>query len=226
MCAQGLAKFSVNIIIVDQTVKKEAAGRADGIQPRTIDVLQSYGLANHLLSEGNQMHLAAFYNPALMVAFNELVVHQMSQRLQLVFCLRLMQISSDAKELADPHLHPVKVMLKWLDGDESTEVVRAKYVVGADGTHSWIRKVLDIDMEGIEQELTQVIHKEDFAPMHILGQFNLGFIIACQVALNEVERNLGADDLFIVDQHVADKKYNFETLQQTTKIESQNLVQP
>ena len=31
------------------------------------------------------------------------------------------------------------------------------------------------------------------------------------------------DDLFIVDQHAADEKYNFETLQRTTKIDSQKL---
>jgi DNA mismatch repair protein PMS2 len=31
------------------------------------------------------------------------------------------------------------------------------------------------------------------------------------------------DDLFIVDQHAADEKYNFEMLQETTKIESQKL---
>jgi DNA mismatch repair protein PMS2 len=31
------------------------------------------------------------------------------------------------------------------------------------------------------------------------------------------------DDVFIVDQHAADEKYNFETLQLTTKIDSQKL---
>jgi DNA mismatch repair protein PMS2 len=29
--------------------------------------------------------------------------------------------------------------------------------------------------------------------------------------------------LFIVDQHAADEKYNFETLQATTRLESQRL---
>lgn len=49
--------------------------------------------------------------------------------------------------------------------------------------------------------------------MSIIGQFNLGFIIT----------KLDAD-LFIVDQHATDEKYNFETLQNTTKITSQKLV--
>jgi len=42
--------------------------------------------------------------------------------------------------------------------------------------------------------------------MEVVGQFNLGFIVA---KLNK--------DLFIVDQHAADEKYNFETLQRTTE---------
>lgn len=76
--------------------------------------------------------------------------------------------------------------------------------------------------------LSRVIEKADFAAMEILGQFNLGFII---VRLRKpmgsesgVNDGTGMDDLFIVDQHAADEKYNFETLQQTTKIESQTLI--
>lgn len=49
--------------------------------------------------------------------------------------------------------------------------------------------------------------------MKIIGQFNLGFIIA----------RLG-NDLFIIDQHASDEKYNFETLQRTTSLKSQKLV--
>ena len=49
--------------------------------------------------------------------------------------------------------------------------------------------------------------------MEAVGQFNLGFIIA---QLNR--------DLFIIDQHAADEKHNFETLQRTTRLQPQNLV--
>ncbi|TDL18204.1 DNA mismatch repair protein MutL [Rickenella mellea] len=87
--------------------------------------------------------------------------------------------------------------------------------------------------ESAEQELSRVIHKEDFMNMQILGQFNLGFIIARKHTESQNEAGergsgvyAGMDDLFIIDQHAADEKYNFETLQQTTKIESQRLYQP
>ncbi|KAH8277682.1 hypothetical protein KR018_003476 [Drosophila ironensis] len=66
-----------------------------------------------------------------------------------------------------------------------------------------------------EAELQREIGKEDFARMDIIGQFNLGFIIV------KLE-----DDLFIVDQHACDEKYNFETLQRTTQLEYQRLAVP
>jgi len=74
------------------------------------------------------------------------------------------------------------------------------------------------DDEKAVTALARVIDKQDFDSMDVVGQFNLGFII--------VRRRKGSDqldDLFIVDQHAADEKYNFETLQETTKIESQKL---
>lgn len=49
--------------------------------------------------------------------------------------------------LADPNSYPVKVVLKHLDS-EVEEVVHAKYVLGADGAHSWVRKELGFTMDG------------------------------------------------------------------------------
>ena len=71
------------------------------------------------------------------------------------------------------------------------------------------------DNSSAEAELDRQLSKSDFAAMDIFGQFNLGFLI---VGLRQ--------DLFIVDQHATDEKYNFETLQRTTVIGSQRMVQP
>lgn len=51
--------------------------------------------------------------------------------------------------------------------------------------------------------------------MEVIGQFNLGFILA----------RLGKE-LFIVDQHAADEKFNFERLQQITRLNKQPLLRP
>ncbi|KAL4438704.1 hypothetical protein ABPG77_006308 [Micractinium sp. CCAP 211/92] len=66
-----------------------------------------------------------------------------------------------------------------------------------------------------EQELQRVLDKADFARMEVIGQFNLGFILA----------KLGRD-LFIIDQHASDEKYNFERLQRTTQLNKQPLLVP
>ncbi|KAF1315546.1 Mismatch repair endonuclease pms1, partial [Globisporangium splendens] len=63
--------------------------------------------------------------------------------------------------------------------------------------------------------LQRVLKKDDFKRMQVLGQFNLGFIIG------KLD-----DDLFIVDQHASDEKFNYETLQQTTVLHQQPLVRP
>lgn len=63
--------------------------------------------------------------------------------------------------------------------------------------------------------LQRVLKKEDFKRMEVLGQFNLGFIIG------KLD-----NDLFIIDQHASDEKFNYETLQQTTIMHQQPLVRP
>ncbi|KAH7880199.1 uncharacterized protein C8R40DRAFT_989619, partial [Lentinula edodes] len=67
-----------------------------------------------------------------------------------------------------------------------------------------------------EAALSRVISKEDFKEIEVLGRFNLGFIIKSGIE-RQLEESL-LHDLIIVDQHAANEKYNFETLQQTTNI--------
>ncbi|MFS7901713.1 putative ribosomal protein S5 domain 2-type [Helianthus anomalus] len=64
-------------------------------------------------------------------------------------------------------------------------------------------------------ELEKLFKKEDFGRMKVIGQFNLGFIIG------KLEQ-----DLFIVDQHAADEKYNYERLSQSTILNQQPLLRP
>ncbi|XP_068723012.1 mismatch repair endonuclease PMS2-like [Montipora capricornis] len=66
-----------------------------------------------------------------------------------------------------------------------------------------------------EKELTTNISKDMFERMEILGQFNLGFIIT------KLD-----NDLFIIDQHASDEKFNFEDQQRNVTIKSQRLIIP
>lgn len=55
MAANALSSFGVNVRIIDQCSQNEFYGRATGVQPQTIEMLQCYGLASRLLREGNQL---------------------------------------------------------------------------------------------------------------------------------------------------------------------------
>ncbi|XP_061765069.1 mismatch repair endonuclease PMS2 [Nerophis ophidion] len=69
--------------------------------------------------------------------------------------------------------------------------------------------------QSAEEELKKAISKDMFKDMEIVGQFNLGFIIT---KLNS--------DIFMIDQHATDEKYNFEMLEQHTVLQGQKLIAP
>ncbi|KAH9479232.1 Phenol hydroxylase [Psilocybe cubensis] len=181
MACNALARSGVNVRIIDQRPDKVAAGQADGIQPRTIEVFQSYGLAERLLKEGNQMHMAAFYNPSADGGIEltdrvpdvtatsarypfEVTLHQGAIESIFLDSMRehgveisrpviptSLTLSEDETLLNDPQAYPVRVELqKILENGEAgeTEVVHAKFVIGADGAHSWVRRTLSISMDG------------------------------------------------------------------------------
>ncbi|KAK5633118.1 hypothetical protein RRF57_008832 [Xylaria bambusicola] len=87
-----------------------------------------------------------------------------------------------------------------------------------------------LDADDAEEKLSLTISKSDFDKMKIIGQFNLGFVLASRPAEdNSFDTPSGSgrdDELFIIDQHATDEKYNFERLQASTVVQSQRLVHP
>lgn len=199
MAANALSSFGINIRIIDQRPESIPAGQADGIQPRTIEVFQSYGLANRLLKEGNQMWEHSFWNPGPNGTIErtdrapdvtaptaryqfEVTLHQgaienifldaMSMRGLIVdrpttvhdFRVRSVDESKDGYnvEVTLSHLKAAistgnaqvhsnietsNVMINKNENIEQT-IILAKYVIGCDGAHSWVRKKLGFVMDG------------------------------------------------------------------------------
>lgn len=95
---------------------------------------------------------------------------------------------------------------------------------------------LEAGTQVAEDKLSLTIHKGDFSKMKIVGQFNLGFILAVRPGTSAAASTATAaacadetrndDELFIIDQHASDEKFNFERLQATTTVQSQRLVRP
>ncbi|KAG9313140.1 FAD-binding monooxygenase [Chiua virens] len=203
ICANALARAGIDVKIIDRRYKSFHAstsralietliphyhsplgvpyGQADGIQSRSMEVLQSYGLAELILREAAQVHMSAFYNPghdggikctgrapvssdfSARYPFEVTLRHAMIESIfldalknngVLVDCPRqpsAMEISENLDELSSTSSHPVKVTVEHFgaaEGDNKTEIIHAKFVVGADGAHSWVRKTLGIEMQG------------------------------------------------------------------------------
>jgi len=63
--------------------------------------------------------------------------------------------------------------------------------------------------------LKSQLSKIDFKKLRVIGQFNMGFILCSYLT-----------ELYIIDQHAADEKYNYERLASTTILQSQPLLKP
>lgn len=77
--------------------------------------------------------------------------------------------------------------------------------------------------------LQRRIQKSDFPRMRCLGQFNLGFILTRLDRVRDdgddaCDSNATAFDLFIVDQHASDEKFNFERLSRDAELKRQRLI--
>lgn len=73
-----------------------------------------------------------------------------------------------------------------------------------------------INVDDDSKHSTVSLTKQDFEGMCVIGQFNLGFIVTkC--------RN---NNLWVLDQHACDEKYNFERLCASTVIQEQKLLVP
>ncbi|KND04087.1 DNA mismatch repair protein MutL [Spizellomyces punctatus DAOM BR117] len=137
------------------------------------------------------------------------------------------RVKKSRKQAADGTRHRAFALRKYLadissgatmafDPVQITARMRQRQRQRAELRKRQIRTVpLVTDENTAVEELNRLIRKEDFKRMQVLGQFNLGFIVV----------RLG-NDLFIIDQHASDEKYNYENLKRTMKIETQKLLQP
>ena len=94
-----------------------------------------------------------------------------------------------------------------------------------------LESILRIDQSKMKSDVREMeekvgllsLSKSEFANMRVIGQFNFGFVLA---ATNVQTTAISSQDLFIIDQHASDEKYNFETLENTLSVTSQRLAHP
>jgi len=75
----------------------------------------------------------------------------------------------------------------------------------------------DAFIDKMIETVSRTFRKNQFLSLFLVGQFNLGFIVCILPEANEI---------FIIDQHAADEKFNFERFMRDQKIVSQHLIAP
>ncbi|KAL9039242.1 MAG: hypothetical protein Q9180_002642, partial [Flavoplaca navasiana] len=148
--------------------------RADGVQPRFLELLHSWGLAAEVHEEGPLIERTAIYKDGRKLLFTR--SHQSDSRyrglhiitqgqLEHVYIRDLLRhhmlverstVITDfdvaPADVANPSTHPVRAVLHNMKGT-TTETVHAKFLVGADGASSMIRKRLEIPFHGVSTNI-------------------------------------------------------------------------
>ncbi|KKK14523.1 hypothetical protein AOCH_004926 [Aspergillus ochraceoroseus] len=169
-----LARYGLDddsLLCVDAKPGTLKSGQADGLQPRTLEVLKSLGLVDEILNDGCHMEEVAFWNPSanpdeviertstvpdvsVPARYqHEVTIHQ--GRIERILETDLLRYSKRGVQ-RDTRLVSARVdddedefpVVAELETAGVKRVARAKYLVGADGAHSVVRREMGLSLEG------------------------------------------------------------------------------
>ena len=216
MLANWLSRFDLKVRVVDKRGTKVFNGQADGLQCRTLEILDSFDIGYRPWREANHMIEIGLWNPDQngrirrsnripdtipgISRFQQVVLHQ--GRIERFFLDAIKEnngsfevergvlptsFSFDKSKAADFKDYPITVTLRTLTEEEATpqqsngskvqdglfrsnlapddtadlikaaelngranrtETVRARFMVGCDGAHSWTRQQLGFSLNG------------------------------------------------------------------------------
>ncbi|KAL8708121.1 MAG: hypothetical protein Q9220_006975 [cf. Caloplaca sp. 1 TL-2023] len=200
MAALWMARYGIKTCVIDRREEDVRVGHADGIQCRSLEILDSFDMVDRIWKESCHMAEMCMWNPdsdGLIRRSSRMSntipglsrfpcgVLLAQHRIEKVFLEELQKyptvhfrrsvvptsIKLDRNGMVDLDSHPVTVELrqearqdvdvlsngvtshengsrKRKRNQNGEEAIRAKYVLGCDGAHSWTRKQLGFGMEG------------------------------------------------------------------------------
>ncbi|OMP87688.1 Phenol 2-monooxygenase, partial [Diplodia seriata] len=173
--AAWMARCGINARIVDKRGTKIFAGQADGLQCRSLEMFDSFGFAHRAWREANHM-LEVWpdtFPPLVRGKLTGADAESLEVDESLVDDNAAYPLTVKLRHLSDEEATPAQSLasdgakasdglfrsnlsaddtddlLRKSSGREGTsEILRAKYMVGCDGAHSWTRRQLGFELEG------------------------------------------------------------------------------
>lgn len=159
----------------DKNTGPLVAGRADGVQPRFLETLSTWGLATEVHEEGPIIERTAIYHNGVLLHHGH--SHQSDSRyrglhiitqgqLERIFVrdllrhrvlvertttLKEFEVDPILADSADPATYPIRCVIE--DGEGIENPIQAKFLIGSDGASSAIRRKLEIPFDGISTDI-------------------------------------------------------------------------
>ncbi|KSU76890.1 phenol 2-monooxygenase [Pseudarthrobacter enclensis] len=177
LAAAQLSMFpNVTTRIIERRPGRLAIGQADGIQARSVETFQAFGFAERIIAEAYRITEMAFWKPdpanhaniirSARAADDEMGIsefpHLIVNQARVLDYFAEFAANSPTRlkpdygyefeglQVADSGDYPVTVTLRHTSGPREGQerIVRAKYVVGADGARSKVRQAIGCTLAG------------------------------------------------------------------------------
>jgi 2-polyprenyl-6-methoxyphenol hydroxylase-like FAD-dependent oxidoreductase len=208
-----LARRGIDIRIVDPLVQPPQYAKAVGVQPRTLEVFEGMGVLNRILAaaiqmfgqivyvNGEKVAQVEFATPAdVPFGFAAIPQYATERILREELAMYGVQVERGLRVVAfDQDADGVTATL---DGNGAQHSVRAGYLVGADGAHSTVRKVLGLTFEGAA-----------FDEQYMLGDVDVDWSVPRGWALRCMHQAYGkTDDLLVCIPLPGRRRYRMSML--------------
>lgn len=174
------------------------AGRADGVQPRFLETLGSWGLTSEVAEEGPLIERTAIYYDGQLLHHGRshqsdsryrglhIITQGQIERIYVRDLLRhkmlvernttLQNFKVDSELANSPSAYPVQCAIEN-NVTKEVENIQAKFLVGSDGASSSIRRSLDIPFDGVSTDIywgiMDCVFETDYPHAWIFGYFLL-----------------------------------------------------
>lgn len=162
--ALELSRHGIRSRIVDKLDKPTDKSKAFGIHARTLELFDNMGVINDFLQLGTKVHGVNFYNDGKKLA------HIYLEKLESKYPYLLTLPQSETERILTEKLekygvsiergielekfyqndHEVSSLLRKSDG--TSETITSQWLIGCDGAHSSVRKLLNIPFKGAPYE--------------------------------------------------------------------------